>query len=67
MALRQANLNQMTCGTPGCDHSAGQGHEMAMLARCHIDAGVNATYRDGAIRLECHECGRLIADVLVAP
>lgn len=65
--LTRKQLDAMTCGGPGgCDHTAGGGHEMYFHARCHMEAGTEASYKDGVITMSCAQCGLFIADIKVA-
>lgn len=65
--LTRRDLDGMTCAGPGCDHTAGKGHEMQMAGGCHPNAGTDATYLKGTIVLTCHQCHKYITTIGVAP
>ncbi len=54
------------CQVPDCKHEHHDG-VIFLNGKCHTGAGVDVSYTAGTglLRIECRECGRLIAEVAV--
>jgi hypothetical protein len=65
MALTRAELDQMVCGTPDCDHSAHDG-PLVFHSQCHPEAPTWAEYDRGILTITCAECEALLCQVEVA-
>lgn len=64
MALTVSDLELSICEDPHCNHE----HSTLYLhAQCHKRSPVSVSYTKGSkvLRVECAECGRLIAEVVV--
>lgn len=65
-ALTREDLDRLRCaaehpdGEP-CDHA-----ELYFHSRCHPESPTWAVYADGALRVECAECRKVVAEVAVA-
>lgn len=68
LPLTQHELDDARCGTPGCRHA---NCALTLRARCHPTAATWATYDRflGILKITCahSDCGRLVAEVAVAP
>lgn len=64
MALTQADLNQLTCNTPGCTAH----HAFVLGGGCHPEAPVFVIYsqRDGTLEIECAVCNKRVLTMLIA-
>jgi hypothetical protein len=67
MALHRSELDDMTCQSPGCDHTAHDG--MFLHSACHPTAATWAEYqpKTGLLRVTCAACDELLAEIAVAP
>ncbi len=62
--LYREDLDKMTCGDPGCDHTAHDG--LYLHGACHIDSPTWAEYREGQLIITCATCKKLIGIIAVA-
>lgn len=64
--LTSADLDNMKCGTPGCDHST-HDSEMYIHAQCHVGAPLTACYHieEHCMSLSCAVCGKLVVKIAV--
>jgi hypothetical protein len=65
MSITQGQLNEMTCGAPGCDCD---GAQIVISGRCHPNAGVIVRYskQTGQLSIDCCVCNLFIANIGVA-
>jgi hypothetical protein len=66
MALTQQDLKHLGCGAPQCSHD----HSVLFLhARCHMQAGVEASYKKetGTLLIVCARCKKAVGEFLVSP
>lgn len=66
--LTQAELDEVKCGTPGCE-SEHPTTGIALAAACHLSGGFAVWYQraDGLLTLRCKVCERIICRIEVAP
>lgn len=64
--LTRRDLDRGVCMVPGCDHTDHDG--LFLHGRCHISAPTTCEYRrEGVLRVTCSACGKLVAEIAVAP
>lgn len=57
MILTRADLDSMSCSTPGCTND----HQLFFHGKCHPRSPVQASYQEGTIEITCAQCDQLIA------
>ena len=62
--LTRRDLDHMGCSTPGCTEKHESG--ITVRARCHLNAPVEAWYRDGLLTFRCKKCSALVVTIAVA-
>jgi hypothetical protein len=65
MALTQAELKNVGCSEPFCEHD----HSVLFLhPRCHLKAGTEVSYdkRTGQLTIVCGRCKQHVATIAVA-
>lgn len=67
--LTRSDLDNMPCQAPNCGTGphASHGKPMRLVGRCHPTTGSRVTYSTGTVRVFCHKCSQLIAEIEVAP
>ena len=59
------DLKQMTCDDPNCKHTS-EDHILYLHSHCHTDAATWAVFTGEHLRIECVECHKIVAEIVVA-
>jgi len=65
MALYREDIEQFRCDFPGCPETP-HTDEIYFHPRCHLESPTWAHYRGDVLTIECAQCGREVATIVVA-
>lgn len=63
--LYREMLDGMHCSSPGCDHKNHADQGIYIHANCHPHKALHVQYRHGLLSLECADCKKVVAKVVV--